>query len=166
MKEAARVSVEAEEIMGQYLMAFGAGAGAMRVRRDAVTVLRDRYLPCIEAALNENPQLWETDGSQVRYFVNVIGHFAATGRPDYPVYLNEFGFGTEDGELTQARYSARAAILLAQRPAIKLANFFLLGGDGWGYSYLNSAGTPRPVYPAMAHAFTMPRRTSSASASL
>ena len=86
----------------------------------------------------------------------VIAHFAATGRPDYPVYLTEFGFGFDPDnpeELTQARHSSRAAILLAARPTIKLANFFLLGGDGWGYSYFDSDGTPRPVYPAMAQAF-------------
>ena len=86
----------------------------------------------------------------------VIDHFASTGRPDYPVYLTEFGFAFDPDhpeDLVQARYSSRAAILLAARPTVKLANFFLLGGDGWGYSYFNSDGTPRPVYPAMAHAF-------------
>jgi len=51
--------------------------------------------------------------------------------PDYPIYLTEFGFfANEPDELAQARYSSRAAILLAARPTIKLANFFLLGGDG------------------------------------
>ena len=89
----------------------------------------------------------------IEFVDEVIRHFASTGRPDYPVYLTEFGFGTEAGELTQARYSSRAALLLATRPTIKLANFFLLGGDGWGYSYFNSRGAPRPVYTAMAHVF-------------
>ena len=86
----------------------------------------------------------------------VIAHFASTGRPEYPVYLTEFGFGYDADnprELAQARYSSRAAILLASRSNVRLANFFLLGGDGWGYSYFHADGTPRPVYPAMAQAF-------------
>jgi hypothetical protein len=76
-KKAESASIGAEEIMGQYLLAFGAGAGTMRVRRVAVTALRERYLPCIQAALDESPELWDTQGSQVLYFVGVIGQLAA-----------------------------------------------------------------------------------------
>ena len=84
----------------------------------------------------------------------VISYFASTGRPDYPLYLTEFGWyvpGHVD-ELTRTRYSSRAAILLATRPVIRMVNFFSLSGGG-GFSYLNYDGTPRPVYPAMAHTF-------------
>jgi hypothetical protein len=82
----------------------------------------------------------------------VISHFATTGRPEYPVYVTEFGWYSPNhvDELTKARYSARAALLFATRPTVKMANFFALSGGG-GFSYLNSDGTPRPVYPAMAH---------------
>ena len=84
----------------------------------------------------------------------VISHFASTGRPDYPLYLTEFGWyvpGHVD-ELTRTRYSCRAAILLATRPVIRMVNLFSLSGGG-GFSYLNADGTPRLVYAAMAHTF-------------
>jgi hypothetical protein len=68
--------------------------------------------------------------------------------------MTEFGYysPTHVNELDKARYSCRAAILLATRPTIKMANFFCLSGGG-GFSYLNADGTPRPVYPAMANVF-------------
>ena len=90
----------------------------------------------------------------IEFVDEVIRYFASTGRPDYPVYITEFGWYVPNhvDELTRARYYSRAAILLAMRPTIKMANFFSLGGGG-GFSYLNSDGTPRPTYPAMAQTF-------------
>jgi len=91
----------------------------------------------------------------IEFVDQIIAYFVATGRPDYPVYLTEFGWYVGPGhvdELTRTQYSVRAAILLATRPTIKMANFFALGGGG-GFSYLNTDGTPRPVYPAMAQTF-------------
>lgn len=93
----------------------------------------------------------------IKFVDAVIRCFAFSGRSDYPVYLTEFGWYVGKGkkhvdELTQARYSSRAALLLATRPAIKMVNFFCLDGGG-GFSYLNYDGTPRPTYPAMACTF-------------
>ena len=63
----------AEEVMGQALVAFGQGTGAVWVHREAVTALRALYAGYMERAL----QYWEEDASQALERVRATGRLAA-----------------------------------------------------------------------------------------
>ena len=78
-------------------------------------------------------------------FVDAIIHcFAEANLTDYPIFVTEFGWAVpvHVSEEQRSCYSARAALLLATRPTVQVANFFSLGGGGY-FSFLNRDETPR-----------------------
>jgi hypothetical protein len=72
-RDRARISPEAEDILGQFFFAFGQGAGTMRVQRSAIAALRRRYAGAIEEASAE----WNTAGPHVLGLVGQVGRLAA-----------------------------------------------------------------------------------------
>lgn len=46
-----------EDILGQFYYAFGQGAGTMRVRQEAISALRRRYYPAIQASAARWPEV-------------------------------------------------------------------------------------------------------------
>jgi hypothetical protein len=77
VQEGKSVDAEAaEEIMGQYLFALGAGAGGQWIERRAIRVLRRHYLPSIQKAVSSGAS-WERDAVWILHYVNVIGRLAA-----------------------------------------------------------------------------------------
>ena len=62
-----------EEILGQFIFAFGQGAGAMRVQRRAIAAFRARYYEPIRLA----PGQWKSVSSNVLGFVAQVGRLAA-----------------------------------------------------------------------------------------
>lgn len=90
---------------------------------------------------------------------------AARPGPRLPIYLTEFGWQTGNAgdwqvpvdALTQARYVARAALLIAARPAITAQETFCLlnarGPTSWDqFSLLHWDSTPRRSYATIATA--------------
>ena len=67
-------STGAENIIGQCYIAFGQGLGSMRVSRNAVEALRERYLQIITPEVLEQ---WDIFGSQVLERVRAVGRMAA-----------------------------------------------------------------------------------------
>ncbi|MGB2713058.1 MAG: hypothetical protein WBC51_02700 [Vicinamibacterales bacterium] len=64
---------EVEQILGQFFVAFGQGAGCVRVRRETVLAIRDRYIDVIEA----ESHTWEEEAVQVLERVRTVGRLAA-----------------------------------------------------------------------------------------
>jgi hypothetical protein len=62
-----------EEIMGQIYIAFGQGAGSMRVSRKTCAELRKRYYPKIAKALDH----WDREGAQALERVRALGRMIA-----------------------------------------------------------------------------------------
>jgi len=63
----------AEDILGQFFVAFGQGAGQMRVRRTAIAALRKRYADPIRAANVD----WDRVAPSVLGLVGQVGRLAA-----------------------------------------------------------------------------------------
>jgi hypothetical protein len=63
----------AEDILGQFFVAFGQGAGQMRVRRTAIAALRNRYADPIRAAKVD----WDSVAPSVLGLVAQVGRLAA-----------------------------------------------------------------------------------------
>lgn len=66
-------AANAEDILGQFYYAFGQGAGAMRVRRSAISALRARYFGPIQTA----GATWDDVAGNVLSFVAQVGRLAA-----------------------------------------------------------------------------------------
>jgi hypothetical protein len=64
-----------EGIMAQIWIAFGAGAGAIRVSQEAALELRRWYFDAITQQVID--RLWETEALQVLDRIRVIGNLAA-----------------------------------------------------------------------------------------
>lgn len=62
-----------EDILGQFYVAFGQGAGTMRVRREAIAALRRRYFPAIQASA----RIWPNVAGNVLSLVMQVGRLAA-----------------------------------------------------------------------------------------
>lgn len=62
-----------EDIMGQIYIAFGQGAGNLRVSRKTCAELRKRYYPKIAKALD----LWDKEGAQALERVRALGRMIA-----------------------------------------------------------------------------------------
>ncbi len=64
---------DVDDVLGQVLIAFGQGTGAMRVPRKTVTAIRARYLAMADKALPR----WEEDAVQALERVRAVGRLAA-----------------------------------------------------------------------------------------
>lgn len=64
---------EVEQILGQFFVAFGQGAGCVRVRRETILAIRERYLAVIETEAHS----WEEEAVQVLERVRTVGRLAA-----------------------------------------------------------------------------------------
>ena len=62
-----------DSILGQFYVAFGQGAGTMRVQRTAIAAMRRRYLVNIETA----PGPWEAVAANVLGLLAQVGRLAA-----------------------------------------------------------------------------------------
>lgn len=62
-----------EDILGQFYFAFGQGAGAMRVQREAISALRARYYGPIQTVVTT----WDQIGSSVLSLLAQVGRLAA-----------------------------------------------------------------------------------------
>jgi hypothetical protein len=79
--DSAAESAAVENIMGQYLFAAGAGANGQWIRREAVALLRNHYLPSVRKAVGMQAD-WGKDAVWILHYVNVIGRFAAQKATD------------------------------------------------------------------------------------
>jgi len=70
---AAAENTNPEDVLGQFYVAFGQGAGHVRVRREAIAALRDRYFIPIRTA----PVRWEAVANNVLSLVAQVGRLAA-----------------------------------------------------------------------------------------
>lgn len=85
---------------------------------------------------------------------------SAAGKPNFPIYITEFGWGTAPGQkqvsaLGQAQNDTRGAMLLLSRANINAVLAFTLYHYGEkkntaGYSMLNQDLSPKPVFVAFA----------------
>jgi hypothetical protein len=64
---------EHEGILGQFIYAFGQGAGTVRVSRRAILALRSRYLGPVQASAGS----WETSAAYVLPLLSQVGRLAA-----------------------------------------------------------------------------------------
>ena len=64
---------EVEQILGQFFVAFGQGAGCVRVARDTIVAIRNQYVGMIE----KEARTWEEDSVQVLERVRTVGRLAA-----------------------------------------------------------------------------------------
>lgn len=78
---------EIEARMGQYLVAFGAGAEGLRISRRGVDLLRYRYLPCVRDVATRRPRAWDEEAPHVLSLMTAVGRVAAS-------------LATERGEMT------------------------------------------------------------------
>lgn len=62
-----------ELILGQFYVAFGQGAGCVRVHRETIGAIREHYVGLIE----KNADSWEAEGVQVLERVRTVGRLAA-----------------------------------------------------------------------------------------
>jgi len=88
-----------EGIVGQFIYAFGQGAGSIRVSRRALIALRSRYLGPIQAAAAE----WEARAAYVLPLLSQVGRlaaFLATGAGRAAISEADF---TEARRLVEAR---------------------------------------------------------------
>ena len=79
-----------DDIVGQMLVAFGHGIGSVRVPRDTVRALTERYRPTLEKGLADQ---WDDDGVQVLERVRATGRLAAQNsvvRGDTKVTQDDF----------------------------------------------------------------------------
>lgn len=67
------IQEQTDDILGQFCFALGQGAGTMRIRRDAIAALRERYRDPVAAALDR----WPTLAANVLSFVTQVGRVAA-----------------------------------------------------------------------------------------
>lgn len=67
------VQNDTEDILGQFCFALGQGAGTMRIQRDAIGALRERYRGPIAASIDRWPAL----APNVLSFVAQVGRVAA-----------------------------------------------------------------------------------------
>jgi hypothetical protein len=74
-KPAATIAVEddPENILGQFIYAFGQGAGTVRVSRAAIAALRHRYRGPVQASARK----WETTAAYVLPLLAQVGRLAA-----------------------------------------------------------------------------------------
>lgn len=70
---AVRTPRETEDILGQMFVAFGQGAGQIRVQRSAIATLRARYQGPIQSA----PTRWEDLAPNILSFLSQIGRLSA-----------------------------------------------------------------------------------------
>jgi len=64
---------DTEDILGQFCFALGQGAGTMRIQRDAIKALRDRYRDAVAAAIDR----WPVMAPNILSFVTQVGRVAA-----------------------------------------------------------------------------------------
>jgi hypothetical protein len=69
---------EVEARMGQYLAAFGSGAGDTHISRRVIDALRYRYLPCIQEMVAVHPEAWKSEGAHVLALMRGVGRIAAS----------------------------------------------------------------------------------------
>ncbi len=62
-----------EEILGQVLVVFGQGTGAIRIPRKTVAAIRSRYLAMKDRAL----PVWDTEAVEALDRVRIVGRLAA-----------------------------------------------------------------------------------------
>ena len=90
--------ITAEEVMGQALVAFGQGTGAVWVHREAVTALRALYAGYMERAL----QYWDEDAVQALERVRATGRLAAhLAIQDGRLAITEHDFTTAAGTVRE-----------------------------------------------------------------
>jgi len=85
---------------------------------------------------------------------------SSAGRPDFPIYLTEFGWPSVAGcvrpapdELTRARYVSRSLVLLTMEQIEAMVYFglqFHMDPFTSSFAILNPDNTPRPAYAAFA----------------
>ena len=63
-----------ELIVGQLLTAFGQGTNALRVSRESIAFLRDRYLPVVAGDLKDQ---WEKEAVEILEKLRAMGRLAA-----------------------------------------------------------------------------------------
>ena len=73
---------ERENILGQFIYAFGQGAGSIRVSRGAIAALRRRYAAPVQSSMSS----WDTTAAYVLPLLGQVGRLAAllatqAGRP-------------------------------------------------------------------------------------
>jgi hypothetical protein len=66
-------SSDVEQILGQFYVAFGQGAGCVRVKRETIGAIREHYIGLIE----KNASSWEADAVQVLERVRTVGRLSA-----------------------------------------------------------------------------------------
>jgi hypothetical protein len=64
---------DTEDILGQFCFALGQGAGTMRIQRDAINALRERYRDAVAAAIDR----WPVMAPNILSFVTQVGRVAA-----------------------------------------------------------------------------------------
>lgn len=102
------------------------------------------------------------EGKWIEDIRSLKAYLAKAGKPEMPIFLTEYGWGSGNGdvpsaeqELTQARYAARGVTLLAAEN-LAASQYFVLryaakGDDQWSISRADN--TPRPAYSAVSNAF-------------
>jgi hypothetical protein len=70
---------DVENVLGQFCYAFGAGAGGMRVHRETIGVLQQRYRPYLAANLasEDGRQSWKTAKYHLLDYLSIMGKYAA-----------------------------------------------------------------------------------------
>jgi hypothetical protein len=99
--------ITAEEVMGQALVAFGQGTGAVWVHHEAVRALRTLYAGYVGRAL----QYWDEDAGQALERVRATGRLAAllaiqAGR----MAITEHDFTTAAGMVREVNRDAQGNI--------------------------------------------------------
>jgi len=85
---------EAELILGQMLVAFGAGVGFMRVSRQTVAAFRKGHGKIARDIISKGA--WEEDG------VHLLEHVRAVGRLAANLAVNRGDVGVTEGDLNDA----------------------------------------------------------------
>lgn len=73
MSQRNSIESDTEDILGQFCFALGQGAGSMRIQRDAIHALRERYRRPVAAAIDR----WPGMAPNILSFVAQVGRVAA-----------------------------------------------------------------------------------------
>jgi len=89
-----------DDALGQMYVAFGHGAGSMRVSREAVRALRGRYRGILE---REAEKHWEQEAVEVLERLRAVGRLAAqkaAERGDTIIRVDDFTRAAQSVEVT------------------------------------------------------------------
>ena len=136
-----------EDILGQFYFAFGQGAGAMRVRQEAIAALRRRYYPAIQASAGAWPDMAG----------NILSLLAQVGRLAALLATQAGRTAITAADFMQARRRVEASVheihetggLLAGPLCPKIAEDIEAPEPGFAEHHVNPVAGDQPTEPGV-----------------